>query len=651
MAAGLLVIFGWVSGRQGLTQIDPDFASMKFGTATCLVIIGGVLAVVGFSGRAPVVPVLFALTLVATFCLATLMEYVGGVRFGIDNPFGLDTVTSPDQFPGRPAPLAVFALFWLSVSLGLTSTGRAAAGQILSMVPLAIGQAAFIGYLFDVDALYRVGSFSSVALHTALALIAAGLGALLLSVGHGPMNLVAGNTLGGIMARQLIPLVAVVPTVLGWILLIGSDDGYYDQTFAFAVFVTLITLLGIVAMFLAARELRRSEVERHGTADVLDVTRRALSERDAYAEQLRSSEARLRAMVDNSVDAYIELSDDGRVRAWNPKAQDIFGFNRAEMLGRLLTETIIPPEQAGSHSAGMHRYLTTGEGPVLGQLLHLEGLHKDGHRIPLEFVICTTKTDGEPVFHACLRDDSPRLAAEAEVRRCLKTVEEFAAAAAHDLRSPLASIVGFAELLVLTLEDDPTELDTEQLRGYAARIVRTGNRCDTLIGDLLHYATFSKAEITWDPIDLHALVSEVLADHTARTQRPFRSDVAQLGGVFGDVTLLRQLLTNLVGNAVKYVPSDRDLRLVVTTQDAATPGRVLVAIRDNGDGIPDEDKERVFEVFQRRQSDHAAPGTGLGLALCRQAIERHGGQICVVDAPGGGAEFRFDLPVRAPRRR
>ena len=178
------------------------------------------------------------------------------------------------------------------------------------------------------------------------------------------------------------------------------------------------------------------------------------------------------------------------------------------------------------------------------------------------------------------------------------------------------------------------------------RILRAVDRMSGLIDTLLAYTTARDAPLRTREVDLGALVDEVVHDRTAHLEPSERPEVRvrELPLVRADPGMLRHVLENLIGNAMKYVPRGAVARVEVTG-DVVAPGWARIEIADRGIGIPDEDKPEVFASFHRAPTAAGYAGTGLGLAICRRIVERHGGQIGVMDNPGGGTRFHFTLPM------
>jgi signal transduction histidine kinase len=217
----------------------------------------------------------------------------------------------------------------------------------------------------------------------------------------------------------------------------------------------------------------------------------------------------------------------------------------------------------------------------------------------------------------------------------------FAGVVAHDLRSPLATVAGYVELL----RDETAGLLADDHRDFLDRLHAGTRRMHALLEDLLAFATADSAALRTTDVDLTALVTEVIGECSAARSVPApHIDVAPLPTVIGDPTLLRQIFDNLIGNAVKYTEPGKPATIEISAVQK-DPSSYRIEIADHGIGISPEQRAHVFDPFTRVAGSERYPGTGLGLAIVRRAVERHGGTIDVDANPGGGSRFRFTLPA------
>lgn len=229
----------------------------------------------------------------------------------------------------------------------------------------------------------------------------------------------------------------------------------------------------------------------------------------------------------------------------------------------------------------------------------------------------------------------------AALQETLHELEAFSYTVSHDLRAPLRGMQGFAQAL---LEDYSPQLD-DTARDYARRVVDASRKMDVLIQDLLGYSRLSREQLSIGIVDLDPIATEVsrsVADEVE--QRRGRVEiVAPLGHLVGNGRILHQILVNLVGNAIKFIPAEvkPHVRLFTETHN----GRRRLWVEDNGIGIAPEHQQRIFRVFERLHGGETYPGTGIGLAIVRRGVERMGGDSGVESSPGRGSRFWIELPM------
>jgi PAS domain S-box-containing protein len=357
-----------------------------------------------------------------------------------------------------------------------------------------------------------------------------------------------------------------------------------------------------------------------------------------------AAELHLQRVLDTASDAYVVVDLDGAVTEWNAAASSTFGWSREEAVGKKLVDLIVPPELADTHHNGFERYQETGIPTILGRVVEVPARHRLGHTFPVEITVWEVAEGGLRGFHAFLRDISERRSAESQLRRTNEDLQAFAAMAAHDLRSPLAIISTYAELVSEELEDgsfDPA-LASDQLH----RIRRAADRGVALIEDLLAYASIGSESLDIGAVDLTMLAQAVAAEHQAAADRLVHVKVEELPEVEGSMPLLRQLLSNLIGNAVKYTPADRDVRILVDTVVGRSSDWVTVRIADNANPIPATDRHRLFGMFQRGEH-RDVPGNGVGLAICQRVAEAHGGRVMLDPDYTDGNRFCIELAGQA----
>ncbi|GGK07113.1 hypothetical protein GCM10010123_41160 [Pilimelia anulata] len=229
-------------------------------------------------------------------------------------------------------------------------------------------------------------------------------------------------------------------------------------------------------------------------------------------------------------------------------------------------------------------------------------------------------------------------------RRHRDELTAFAGVVAHDLLNPLATIDGWTEFLADVVAETPDHPATAEVRTSVNRIRRAGVRMRDLINDLLDHSTATEAALAPTDVELADLVADVRATRGG----PATYHVDALPAVHADPRLVRQLLDQLIDNAVTYATPGTTPHVGISAT-AADDGLVAVRVSDNGIGIPAGQHGAIFGNFHRAHPDVEVAGSGLGLAICQRIVERHGGTISAADNPGGGARITFTLPVAASR--
>ena len=230
--------------------------------------------------------------------------------------------------------------------------------------------------------------------------------------------------------------------------------------------------------------------------------------------------------------------------------------------------------------------------------------------------------------------------AEMRAKKHNQELEAFVYTIAHDLRAPMRHILGFSELLK---ERAQATLDGESRRLLDV-IVRSTTRQGKQVDELLKYATVGQQAVQLQPLDAGALIEEVrlqlLAEDESLTQVEWV--IGNIPAIWGDAVLLRQALINLLQNAIKFSRAATPPKIEIFSLQPET-GLVIISIRDNGVGFDMHHGDKLFKMFQRLHAEHEFPGTGIGLAIVRRAIERQNGTVWAESSPGDGATFSFSL--------
>ncbi|HUQ83302.1 MAG TPA: PAS domain S-box protein [Gemmatimonadaceae bacterium] len=456
-----------------------------------------------------------------------------------------------------------------------------------------------------------------------------------------------------------------------WISNLGADANFQRRAAAAAGFSSVFgfpirggdEVFGVVELF--HPEMREPDPALLQTVSSLGGQLGQFIERKRAERRLRGSETAHRAVLEVSPDAVITMDDSGQVTEFNPAAERIFGYQRAEAVGRALGDLIVPHRLRDAHRRGLERYLATGEARVLGQRVELTGMRADGTEFPVELAITRVPGQPRPMFTGFLRDITDRVRAGEERDRLLhaerearaeaeeararaeeanRAKSEFLAVMSHELRTPLNAIGGYAELLEMGLRGTVTPAQVEDLR----RIQKSQHHLLGLINGVLNYARVETGTIRYDLTDVpigglivgvELMVAPQLRAKGLVFTTACRPDIAMRA----DPEKVQQILVNLLSNAVKFTDSGGTVEL---SCDGASD-RVRIRVRDTGVGIPADKLEAIFDPFmqvdQRLTRRH--DGVGLGLAISRDLARGMGGDLTAESAPGKGSTFTLTLPA------
>jgi PAS domain S-box-containing protein len=372
-----------------------------------------------------------------------------------------------------------------------------------------------------------------------------------------------------------------------------------------------------------------------------------LVERRRAEEALRASQERFRAVTDAAVDAIVSADSTGRLLSWNSGAEHMFGWQSEEIVGRPLT-AIIPERFRDLHEAGIARVSQTGRSKLAGSVVELAALRRDGTEFPIELSIGAWQGPTGLAFSGVIRDISERKRAETalaaanrELERTNAELETLVYSASHDLKSPMVSLLGYLEYLKL----DYGEVLGQEGNRYLNRISDSTMYMQQLIHDLINLSRVGRTGVEPVDVDLGKLV-KAIADDAGAANPGVEVKVGRLPVVTGDPVGFRQLLTNLLENAVRH-GGRPDLAVTVDGHDRPD-GSLELSVRDNGKGIPVEHRERVFGVFERLEGPSSSAGTGMGLAICRKIVKLLGGGIGIHGSQG--TDVRIVLPASVPVR-
>lgn len=356
------------------------------------------------------------------------------------------------------------------------------------------------------------------------------------------------------------------------------------------------------------------------------------------------SEERMRSIVDHVIDGIITIDERGAVGSYNLAAEKIFGYPAAEVIGKNI-KMLMPDPFHSEHDSYLANYLHSGVAKIIGIGREVIGRRSDGSTFPMDLAVSEFHLGEHRYFTGIVRDISERKRAESDLLRSAQELarsnldlEQFAYVASHDLQEPLRAVAGCVQVLKRRYQG---QLDS-RADELIAHTVDGVSRMQSLIEGLLSYSRVGTRGATFEPSDCNLILAQAIANlETAITEASAVVTHDHLPVVYADAAQLTQLFQNLIGNAIKFRGKQPSRIHVAAHRDGR---QWTFSVQDNGIGMQPEYFDRIFVIFQRLHTRTEYPGTGIGLAICKKIVERHGGQISVASEPDQGSTFSFTIP-------
>lgn len=381
-------------------------------------------------------------------------------------------------------------------------------------------------------------------------------------------------------------------------------------------------------------------------------------------DTLTTREQQVRKIIESAPTAMLMTDTEGKIVLTNAQALRLFGYENGELIGRSV-DILVPESMRQRHPSLRADYISNPTARSLGVGRDLHGVRKDGREVAVEIGLTPVIDHDHLYILSAISDLSARKALEDTLRtmnddlerqveqrteelvsanealvRSNIELQQFAYIASHDLQTPLRGISGFVQLLQREYAD---KLD-QQAHEWIHRTVENTQRMHTLINDLLAYSRVDSRARPFESVDLNRIVEQTVSMLEPDLQDPLNTVTHDLLPiVMGEPSQLVQLFENLIGNGIKY---NIHTQPHVHVSAARENKYWIVSVQDNGIGIDPRQHDRIFEIFKRLHTSQTYPGTGIGLAVCRRVVHRHGGKIWLTSEPGKGSTFIFSLPIK-----
>lgn len=416
-----------------------------------------------------------------------------------------------------------------------------------------------------------------------------------------------------------------------------------------AIFLGLITILVTIYLY---TKLFRGNKEKKIIA----------KQREEAIEQLKLSEVRYRNLNETLNDGVIISDNKGNIISWNRGANDIFGYNNEEILGKPI-EVLLPPNSESKEYEKFRKFIQNEDLNTIGNRIELVGKHKKGKKIPIEITLSQWNVDGDDFYSFVIRDitqlkeanDTVNATLE-ELKRSNEDLEQFAYVASHDLQEPLRKIRAFGDRLVAKYGDNSDFAGKE----YIDRMIDGAERMQILISDLLTFSRISRSDSDMEQVDLNTVISSTLDNLQITIQETNSTINVEKLPILNKANPIQmgQLFQNLISNAIKFKRPDT-LPIVTITSNvvkgkdigvesiSTVPNKLYykIIVSDNGIGFDIKYIDRIFTIFQRLHNRDTYKGTGIGLAICKKICKNHQGFISA-ETSDEGAKFIIVLPKK-----
>ena len=676
LAICALTLTGWVFDLTLLKSIEPQWNSMKVVTVICLAAVAAALAGLkgpSAAGMTPTAPRVLGIA-VSVVGLVTLSVYLAEHATGreislISSPV-LNLFLAHDDRMAALTALIFVILGLVLVLLGTGSRHAANAAHALLLPATFLSYVILLEYLLGIEGLHEWLDVS-VALHTGVAFWVVCIGLFGARDDTWLMTVFFSDLAGGHMVRRLLPALVILPLVIGWLRLNGERAGIFSSEVGVGLVAATNTVCLLWLVWLTARSVDVTDDRRRQTEkaqldrekqyrNLVEKAKDELEQRvQERTEQLEAASAYARSLIEASLDPLVTISPTGKITDVNEATEEATGITRDQLLGSDFSDIFAQPDMA---RRGYQQVLA--EGFVRDYPLTIR--HTSGRTIEVLYNATVYRDEAGEVkgVFAAARDITERKRVEeeldehrknlerlvrqrtfeleqtaADLARSNRDLEQFAYVSSHDLQEPLRMVTGFMRLFDRAYRGklDPT---ADQYIHFA---VDGAKRMQALIDGLLAYSRLGTRSKKPESTDFSQAFRFAVSNLTLSIQESgARITAGDLPTVRADESQLIQLFQNLIGNALKF-RSDQPLRIHV---DARREGDNWVfSVKDNGIGIDPEFHQKIFMIFQRLHTRDKHPGDGMGLAICKKIVERHGGTIWVESVPAQGATFCFTLPV------
>jgi len=625
---GVLFIMGWLFDIGILKTPVSNFSTVKSNTAFSFILIGisiWLLQEKRINPRNLLIARVLSVIILLIGSL-TLFEYISGVNLGIDQILFMEP-QGAFQTPSlnRMSLVAASSFLLIGISLLTLDNEKNRNLQVFQFLIIIVGLVAFLvalGYFYQTT-IYPVQNTTAPSPYGSIMLVVIALAVLASRPDRGFMEILTSDRISGIFGRRILLVIIFVPLFFGWLRILGERSGLYDAAFGTAITIFSTILILIILIWLSILSIDKTDIKRMN------------------AEESIRRQANLLNLTHDAI--FVRNLND-EITFWNKGSEETYGWSQRDALGRVTPELLQAeyPKPLDEIQADVLNY-----GQWDGELKHKKrdgtsiivlsrwSLQKDVNGKPLGFLEINTDITKRKEAQEKLKGLIE------ELKRSNYELQQFTYITSHDLQEPLRSIASFSQLLERRYKDK-LDKDADE---YINFVVDASTRMKEMIQGLLDYSNIGTRKEEFESLNVEDILKQVLSNLNALIEEN-DAVVAHdpLPVITADRGLLVKLFQNLIENAIKFRKPDEHPKIHISTYLNKKNKEYVFSVADNGIGIETQYSDKIFEIFKRLHTIDEYRGTGIGLAICKRIVERHGGRIWVESELGKGSVFYFTLP-------
>ena len=626
----IAVLIGWVFNIEILKSILDGYISMKFNTAFSFLVLSFCL-VASTSVKRVSATLLFMEIFVTIFAIASLLQEILSVNFGIDQLIFLDLkgIEKQEVYPGRMSPITSFLFIIMGAGLffaALSQKLRIYCQYAFHFVTI-ISSICIIGYFFSVPSLYKFSFLTPIAIHTAISFCILSMSASMLYPELGFTRIFTVKETGNIIAKRLFLQLFVLIIIVTYLRLQFFEHSGFSINSGSIMGLKpslAITSIGFILIcfgfiYKAANAINQSERKQ------------------------KLAEVHFKSVIESAPNAFIISDETGTITLVNKQTEIIFGYTKEELIGQKI-DLLVPTKFRHGHPKNRNSYHAAPKARYFGAGRDLHGMRKDGTEFPVEIGLNPLNTGDSTLILASVIDITKRKEQEATINQQVlelqnknEELEQFNYIASHDLQEPLRTVSNFIQIIE---EDYGKELNPE-IKLYLEHINLATGRMSMLVRSLLDFARLGKnRQLVY--VDCNDVLKDVVSDLNgliSASGAEVRYSI--MPHLYAYRLELRLVFQNLINNAIKFRKNDVVPIIKIHCHEEKDYYEFWVS--DNGIGINPRYFERIFQIFKSLHKDGEFEGHGIGLAHCYKIVGLHMGKIWVESEPGEGSIFKFTI--------